>query len=114
MKQRLHALQDAAVGISLLYVEDDAEIRQHYGHFLENFFQDITYAKDGQEGLGFTREREFDLIISDIVMPHMSGLDMIKTIKKEKPSQVVIFVSAYSDTAMLESAIGIGVDGYLF
>lgn len=114
MKQRLHALQDAALGISLLYVEDDDEIRRHYGHFLENFFSDITYAKDGQEGLAFTQEREFDLIITDIVMPRMSGLEMIAAIKKANPAQVVLFVSAYSDTAMLESAIGVGVDGYLF
>jgi diguanylate cyclase (GGDEF)-like protein len=114
MREKLQRLRALASNISLLYVEDDDEIRLRYAKFLSHFFSDITLAKDGLEGLELSKKRRYDLIISDIVMPKMSGLEMIAQIKKENPSQVVIFISAYNDAAMLESAIGIGVDGYLF
>jgi len=114
IKDKLHSLKEKAEGFTLLYVEDDPAIREHYLKFLGNFFRHIKVAGDGKEGLRFTQEIDFDLIISDIVMPKMSGLEMVAQIKKTKPHQAVILVSAHNDPHVLHDAIDVGVDGYLF
>jgi len=114
MREKLQKLKNLASHVSLLYVEDDDEIRERYAKFLANFFVDITLAKDGFEGLQLAKKHNYDLIISDIVMPRLNGLEMISEIKKINPAQIAIFVSAYNDAVMLEKAIVVGVDGYLF
>lgn len=114
IKEKLQKLQEKAANFTLLYVEDDPVIREHYSRFLGKFFTHIKMASDGEEGLRMAQEVDFDLIISDIVMPHKNGIEMVKQIKKQKPQQAVILVSAYSDAPMLQNAIDIGVDGYLF
>ena len=114
MREKLQRLKLLGSSLSVLYVEDDDAIRLRYAKFLGNFFNNITLAKDGQEGLALAKKSNYELIISDIVMPGMSGLEMIERIKEQNPGQVAIFISAYNDAAMLERAITIGVDGYLF
>ena len=59
--------------LSLLYVEDDASTRMQTKVLLNNFFDNITIAEDGEAGLAAYREGDFDLIISDINMPKMTG-----------------------------------------
>lgn len=110
----LEALIKIGHNITVLYVEDDPVIRQEFTHFLNRFFFKVDTAANGKEGLNTALSYEYDLIISDIEMPYMNGLDMIEKIKEQKPHQATLLVSAHHEITMMQRSIEIGVDGYLF
>lgn len=110
----VESLRENGKNISVLYAEDDPLIRQEYTHFLKRFFPNVQSVSDGAEGLELCREKTFDLIISDIEMPRLNGMEMIEEIKQFNPNQASILVSAHNDSARLHHSIEIGVDGYLF
>ncbi len=99
--------------ISLLYVEDNQDVRESTVEVLGRFFQNISTAKDGKDGLEKFKNGEYDLIITDINMPNMSGLDMVKEIRKIKPEVSVIIISAHSESGYFMEAIRQDIDGYL-
>ncbi len=110
----LETLLKIGHNITVLYVEDDPVIRQEFTHFLNRFFFKVDTAANGKEGLKSALDYEYDLIISDIEMPYMNGLDMIEKIKEQKPRQATLLVSAHHEITMMQRSIEIGVDGYLF
>lgn len=73
----------------------------------------ILEAQNGEQGLELFRQEEPDLIFTDIRMPKMDGLELLKEIKKEDPEAKVIMVSAYADFEYAKSAIKFGAEGYL-
>ena len=73
-------LKKYASACSVLYVEDDEVIRTATASFLGRFFSDIVLAEDGEIGLEKYKEREFDIVITDINMPNMNGIEMIEAI----------------------------------
>ena len=102
-------LKQYAAACSVLYVEDDDNIRTHIHTFLSRFFQHIDLAEDGQIGLEKYRAKHYDIIISDINMPNMTGIEMIGEIRKENPEQIVLVTSAYNDSENLMQLINLGV-----
>ncbi len=66
--------------LKVLYVEDDASVRNDLVSLLSNFFQNVFFAEDGKEGLRVYEENkdEIDVIIADINMPNLNGIDMVK------------------------------------
>lgn len=107
-------LQKTANGLSVLYVEDDPLIREEYLHFLQRFFSDIDTRNNGKEGLKAASQKKYDLIISDIEMPLVSGIEMIEKIKDIFTDQKTILISAHKDSDILHQSIALQVDGYLF
>ena len=101
------------LGISILYVEDEDYIRNNMSKSLRRRVETIFTAANGEEGLAIFKETEPDLVITDIRMPIMNGLEMIKKIRKLKGSIKIIMLSAHSDTRSLLEAIEIGVNGYI-
>jgi diguanylate cyclase (GGDEF)-like protein/PAS domain S-box-containing protein len=99
--------------INILYVEDEANVREMLGRFISRFCENLYLAKDGEEGLALFLENRVDIVISDIKMPKMNGLDMIKEIKEHNPKQLVIFTTAHIDSEYLFNAIELQVDGYI-
>ena len=99
--------------ISILYVEDEEDVREFTAKLLGTLVKKIYTANNGLEGLESfkTNIDEIDLVISDINMPKMDGLDMCEQIKKLKDLPVVI-TSAYNDPNFLRRAIDIGVNNY--
>ena len=100
-------------GLKLLYIEDDEFSRKTMHRLLKGFFANITIAVDGRDGLEKYKVGEFDLIISDINMPNLNGLDMIDAIKKDSPNIPVLILSAYSDSEYFLKAIELDIDGFI-
>ncbi|EFL52474.1 diguanylate cyclase [Solidesulfovibrio fructosivorans JJ]] len=99
--------------LHLLVVEDEALAREQMGLLLSRFAAKLTTAGDGVDGLeAFRRERP-DIVVTDISMPRMDGLDMAANIKKEAPDVPVVLVTAHSDTEFFLRSIDIGIDGYV-
>ncbi len=111
--QGIKQLKELSADLSVLYVEDDTAIRETMGHYLGKFFLKVVIAKDGLEGLYAYQQQTFDLVISDLSMPHLSGIEMLKEIKVINKNQAILITSAHSESEYMFGAIKLGVDGYI-
>lgn len=105
--------------ISVLFVEDDENIIKEMGFLLGDIFEKVDIAKDGKEG--FIKYAEnykldnnyYDLIITDIQMPNMNGIELIKNIYKLNDKQKVIVLSAHNETDYLMELVNIGISQFI-
>ena len=89
--------------LRILFVDDEEQIREMTGSFLEKFFKDVVVCANGKEGLeAFRNDNNFDIVIADIMMPEMDGITMVKEIKKIKPNIFTIFITASRGKAECE------------
>ena len=99
--------------LSILYVEDEDGIRKQLSRFLKYFSKSLYLAQNGKEGLELYKEYSPDIVISDIKMPVMNGIEMVKLIKNINPRQHIIFTTAHSESGFFIDAIDMHVDGYI-
>lgn len=97
----------------VLAVEDDPITRAQVQHMLSRIVTEVKVAVDGAEGLVLWREWRPDLVVADIMMPVMNGLDMSQAIKSEEPETQIIVVSSSSEVEHLRQALDIGIDRYV-
>ena len=114
IKTDLNSIIAKSQNLILLYVEDDSAIAKSTISLLNRFFNTIIYAKDGEDGFNKFNENHIDLIITDINMPNMNGLDMLKKILKLSSHPVpAIITTAHSEINYYQKAISLNVKGYL-
>ena len=101
------------LSLSVLYVEDDITVNAIVSNILKTLRIKITSTKDGLEGLEEFRQNKYDLVISDINMPNMDGLEMSRQIRVLNSKIPIILVSGNSDGETFLKSIEIGVNGYL-
>ncbi len=106
-------LKSITKNLVLLYVEDEDELRDSLEVYLKKLFKHVFVAEDGQEGLELYRTNQIDLVVSDIQMPILDGLEMSKEIKEINTTQEIIITSAYSDASYFLNSIKIGISGYI-
>jgi len=99
--------------ISVLFVDDNETIRQLYRRILEKHVNYLYIAENGSHGLELYLKHKPDMVITDMVMPVMNGLEMVKEIKKIAPEANIVVMSAYSEKDSFIESIHLGVDGYL-
>lgn len=99
--------------LTVLYVEDDNDTRMQFSEFLARPVGTLITARDGAEGLEAFIKHQPDIVISDILMPKMDGLEMISEIRADNPSVPVIVITAFEQTNYLMRAIDLGVDKYV-
>lgn len=99
--------------IKLLYVEDNEEARVSTLMILEEFFDNIMVGINGEDGFKKFQENDIDLIITDINMPKLSGLDMIKKIRELGNDISILILSAYNESGYFMDSIKLKVEGYL-
>ena len=115
MNPIIEQIKETAKNVKLLYVEDDAVARDTTFKMLNNIFDEknITIGVDGLDGLEKFQKGKFDLIITDINMPKLSGLDMLEQIHEIDRNVSVIIFSAYNESAHFLRAIKLSVDGFI-
>jgi len=99
--------------LKVLFVEDNIEARETTLGMLSNLFDNIVIAIDGQDGYEKFLHDKFDIIISDINMPNMNGIEMSKKIREKNKNIPILILSAYSELEYFIETIKIGVEGYL-
>lgn len=101
--------------ISVLFVEDDDSISKEMYLLLKDIFEFVDLAKDGKEAfVKYTKhyeekKRYYDLIITDILMPIVNGIELTKSVYKINSKQKVIVLSAHSEKEYLMELINIGI-----
>lgn len=98
---------------SVMHVEDDTSVRESLMRFLKRRFDTIYTAKDGAEGLALYKEHKPDIVITDIQMPVMDGIEMSRLIKEFDSSALIIVTTAFNEKPYLEKAQEIGISEYL-
>lgn len=101
--------------ITVLYCEDEEYLRDITKGILESFTKKQFICKDGEEGLAVFKDNQhlIDLIITDVNMPNMNGLEMAKEIKRINPNMPIVVATAFSNSEYLLEAIDLGVDKYV-
>jgi len=99
--------------IKILYVEDEDLTRELTFTILNQFFKNITVCKNGEEALEEFEKNNYDIVISDINMPKLNGLEFAKKIREKNQTTSIIFTTAYSELSYISEALNIGVDGFL-
>jgi DNA-binding NarL/FixJ family response regulator/anti-sigma regulatory factor (Ser/Thr protein kinase) len=99
--------------IDVLFVEDEKLMRDSIAEIMKRRVNNVYVADDGQEGLELFIQHRPHIVLTDIRMPIMSGLDMLKEIRKLDDTTKVVVISAHSETDYLQKAINLGVDGFL-
>ncbi len=101
----------------VLLAEDESVAREILGFYLNTIFDEVVIVEDGLEGLNiykkaFQQNKKFDLVLTDIKMPNMDGIEMLENIYSLNKNQKFIIVSAYKDEKMLLKSIDLKVLGY--
>ena len=97
----------------ILIVDDEEAIRSLLRRILENNGYYCTTAPDAKEARTCMKEKNFDLIFSDINMPGESGLDLIRDIKDKYPDVAVVVGSVIEDQNTAKVALEMGIYGYI-
>jgi len=109
----LASLLRLSEGASVLYVEDEPLIRVEITETLETLFSRVVTAENAIQALELFQKEEFLLVITDINMPEMTGIEFIRTIQKTHPQQAILVTSAYSDSGNLIPLINLGVGSFI-
>ena len=101
--------------MTLLYIEDDAQARATATPLFSEFFSNVIVGVDGEEGVHLyeRQHKHIDLVITNLTMPRMNGIEMIQTIRNINPEIAVIVLYSHDETDYLTQTIEAGVDGYL-
>ena len=89
---------------NILLIEDDEILRITISDSLKKMGWPVTAAEDGQEGLNLIKKNNFDIVISDIRLPKINGIDVLKEVKNYYPNTEVIMITAFGN---IEDAVGI-------
>ena len=101
--------------ITLLYVEDDVHTQELVIQFLRARFPHIALllAQNGQEGLDLFAKNNPDIVVTDVRMPILDGIQMAKKIKELNKDVHIIVLSAADDVNYILEAIDIGINNYV-
>lgn len=118
MSNELQKLKEGAESRSVLIVDDDKELSESLSRILRLFFKECVTASDGEEAYALFCDREeksnpFTVIITDLELPKLGGLRLIRQIRAISPHQSILILSAHDEAEYMAEAIRLDVEGYL-
>ena len=97
----------------VLVVDDERGMREFLTIMLQKEGYDVTSAGSGKEALEYIAQKAYDIVITDVRMPNITGVDVLKTVKECSPETVVIIVTAYASTETAVEAMKQGAYDYI-
>jgi len=119
LTEQLKQLCTLSKELHVLYVEDDESLMRTTKAMFNNIFNEIEVATNGEEGLEkynnhFLKHNEyFDIVVTDIKMPKMNGVELSKRIKNIHKQQLIVITSAHEDSANLIEFINLGINKFI-
>jgi len=105
--------------LSVLFAEDHDDLRMNTVEVLKSFFQEVHSAVDGEEALAMYSDyhdknnKFYDIVISDIQMPKLDGVELTKKIYGLNDSQIIIVLSAFDESCYLLPLINLGIEQFI-
>ncbi|MEE8589370.1 MAG: response regulator [Sulfurimonadaceae bacterium] len=99
--------------LRILYVEDEDDVRRNAVEYLKRIAKEVLEASDGKEAIKVWADEKPDIIITDISMPRLNGLDMARYIRSKDQDVQIIVATAYTDTDYLMKAVELNLVKYL-
>ncbi len=96
-----------------LVVDDEEGVRSFVAESLERDGHDVVQAADGKAALAAAREEPFDVVITDLRMPEMDGMTLVRTLRTEQPDVELVVLTAFGEVATAVEAMKLGVLDYL-
>ena len=106
-------LREIGFNMNILLVEDDEILQKQFQKLLFRFFGRVDVASNGVQALEKYSQRQYNLILTDITMPLMDGIELSTKIRALDSSQHILVISAHSDSEKLIELINIGIDGFM-
>ena len=97
----------------ILLVDDDPLVLKGFGNDLEGKGYQVTTAKSGKKAIEWLNKTSFDLVITDLVMEQINGIDVLKKSKEINPDTMVIILTGYGDMTSAIDALRLDADDYL-
>jgi len=98
---------------TVLYIEDDLSTQKLIKKILNKHCKEVFVANDGVEGLELYKELQPNIVLSDIVMPNMNGIEMSEQIKTLNPKQIIALFTAYNEPEFKARAAELNIDAYI-
>jgi DNA-binding response OmpR family regulator len=99
--------------LTLLYAEDEIETRENYGRYLKRYFKEIYLVSNGKEALEIYKKYKPDIMLLDINMPCLNGLELTKQIREEDKLTRIIILTAHLEQDKLLFAAELNLTKYL-
>ena len=99
--------------MKVLYVEDDIEIRNNLRFYLESIFDEVFEVSNGEDALKLYKEKSPDIILLDINIPKINGIDVARKIREKDKDVLIIVTTAHDDKEILLNAIALTLTKYL-
>jgi response regulator RpfG family c-di-GMP phosphodiesterase len=113
MENNIDNLIKISKNVKIMIVEDDEETVIYLTNLLEDIFDNLIIANDGIEALAYYEKEDIDLIITDINMPNMNGIELIENIRNSDNEISIIILSSHNESHFLMKGIELGVNGYI-
>jgi CheY-like chemotaxis protein len=104
---------DILKNVSILIVEDDTESITPLEFILKRYTDKIYIESNGKDGLATYIEHKPDIVLTDVQMPVMDGIEMAEAIRSVNPHAQIVYVSAHSEVDLILKAIEAGADGFI-
>lgn len=104
---------DALYPYKILFVEDEEATRKNYATYLKMLFDDVYEAEDGEEAYKIYQEKQPDIMIIDINIPKLNGLDLLKKIRQNDHKTKALMLTAHADTKLLLESTVLKLTKYL-
>jgi len=99
--------------LTILYAEDEDKIRKKISDSLNYYVKNVIEASDGQEALELYHEYNPDIVFTDILMPNIDGIELVKEIRKNSTKTPVVIITAHTDKEYLLGAIDLHLEQYI-
>ena len=97
----------------ILLAEDDPLMRRLMELQLDDAGYDVVSVEDGRQALLYLQQEDFDLVISDIIMPFVSGLELLESVRKSEKDTAIVLCSALKSHNAMAKAFEIGANGFI-
>ena len=109
----INQLMDYAKHLTVLCVEDESELRESIEQLLKMFFKNVDCVESGQEALKVYEKGKYNIVITDVNMPGINGVELIEELRQKFPEQKVVVMSGHNESTMLMDLIQAGVHNFL-
>lgn len=99
--------------LKVLVVDDEEMLRNLLARILEREGYAVSTASGGKQALAFLEKSDFQIMVSDVKMPEMSGFELLKEAKGKYPRLAVVMMTAFGDENTVQQAVALGADGYV-